>query len=918
MFSMEQNILKCKNCGSTDILQTIEGFVCRSCGILWNDDMESSRLTKPKEFKVNDYLSLKLEGNITNIYVKERLFQQCKFLLLNIPIDEITSFDAFESIDEAADKLDRSLENPSSNFIIPPETEFWGHCSNLQVWYENNYDTRLIHSNLAFPLLKRLVEAGDVNAKRVFKEEIVNRYIEGNETVQTYLMEQGYLTNLENEELKLLAMELFEKENYTGLALFNINTIQHIRFRKDEVIDLIFDSNYEFKNWINKFLKERLDAGLFIHRLLLSLFTTSLNKTDEFAKNLYKNGFKKCFLQVDNRRKLELAHRAELQIFDNKEREHLLNFIDFEVINEYQPEEALHILSRFAFYESTKARKFLREKIKKYFDDKNEDLIRHIVTCKYIQYLEPHELNFLLEDFDHTIITEQEVRKPFPDEAYDQLGILAKFGYSKANQILKEEFLKRFKEDQLEGIGFLRKYLDHLKRTELEDFLKDVDYNIILNQDFSHTFNILSTLEELGIPKARRIYKQLYGSRPLVKLFSSMDTSKQESIYEKKLELIRSILPPLEYTFLQELQSLIDKKIQVFIDPTISNSPSIVIKQKRISQIRMERQNIEVIPKSIRNLKSLKILNLNYNQLKALPEEIGEITLLEDLLLIDNSITGLPKTMGKLVHLRYLDLTRNKLDSLPRSIAKLKKVEYLNLNFNNFHNMPKTIGKLESLKYLFFDYNHLHNLPNIFHKLGNLKRIDLQGNRLKTIPRALLKLNSIKKISLSKEFLDTETINLLEPIKKEYSKFVKEAGRKPSIWSMLWEEPMVKPLNILFDKYILRFFYEWGGFTNIFWSYNDEAINKYGYPARLYSLPLSSDIIDKFRSLSMKWQKINRFFIYKEKYDIGSNLEVEAMEKELEVLKNETKDTFLKAIKQLGPNFQVKFQMEGYGLPNER
>ena len=186
--------------------------------------------------------------------------------------------------------------------------------------------------------------------------------------------------------------------------------------------------------------------------------------------------------------------------------------------------------------------------------------------------------------------------------------------------------------------------------------------------------------------------------------------------------------------------------------------------------------------------------------------------------------------------------------------------------------MPKIIGKLESLKYLFFDYNQLHNLPNIFHKLGNLKRIDLQGNRLKTIPGALLKLNSIKKISLSKEFLDMKTINLLESIKKEYSKFVKE----------------------------------------------DETITKYGYPARLYSLPLSSDIIDKFRSLSMKWQKINRFFMYKEKYNIGSNLEVEAMEKELEVLKNETKDTFLKAIKQLGPNFQVKFQMEGYGLPYER
>ncbi len=40
-----------------------------------------------KEFKVNEYITLKLEGIKTNIYVKGQLFNQCKFLLLNIPIE---------------------------------------------------------------------------------------------------------------------------------------------------------------------------------------------------------------------------------------------------------------------------------------------------------------------------------------------------------------------------------------------------------------------------------------------------------------------------------------------------------------------------------------------------------------------------------------------------------------------------------------------------------------------------------------------------------------------------------------------------------------------------------------------------------------------------------------------------------------
>ena len=63
-----------------------------------------------KEFKVNKYLSLKLKGKSTIIYVKGKQFHQCKFLLLNIRVDEITSLDEIQSIDEAEAELDRSLE----------------------------------------------------------------------------------------------------------------------------------------------------------------------------------------------------------------------------------------------------------------------------------------------------------------------------------------------------------------------------------------------------------------------------------------------------------------------------------------------------------------------------------------------------------------------------------------------------------------------------------------------------------------------------------------------------------------------------------------------------------------------------------------------------------------------------------------
>jgi hypothetical protein len=151
------------------------------------------------EFKINDYISLKLEHRNTVLYVDGERFNQCRSLFLkstdvtNIP-DYIENF---RSIDEEEVKL--SPKNPSTK--IPPETEFWAHCSNLQAWSENGYNSRLLHRNLAFPLLKKLTEVGDVKAKRIFKEEIAKRLHTGYPTVVVYLIREGYTQFLKGEEL---------------------------------------------------------------------------------------------------------------------------------------------------------------------------------------------------------------------------------------------------------------------------------------------------------------------------------------------------------------------------------------------------------------------------------------------------------------------------------------------------------------------------------------------------------------------------------------------------------------------------------------------------------------------------------------------------------------------------------------------
>jgi hypothetical protein len=171
-----------------------------------------------KECRINEILTLKLEGNSVTIYVKGVRFDQCKFLLINIPSLEIKEYRKVDSIDEAEDvfselstdryieDLDKSMEGGGRHIIdISVETEFWGHCSNIHTWYEYEYDTRLIHRNLAFPLLKRLYQAGDKIALKRFKEEIILRLKSGYKSVVDFLIEEKYLECFTADELEVMA-----------------------------------------------------------------------------------------------------------------------------------------------------------------------------------------------------------------------------------------------------------------------------------------------------------------------------------------------------------------------------------------------------------------------------------------------------------------------------------------------------------------------------------------------------------------------------------------------------------------------------------------------------------------------------------------------------------------------------------------
>jgi hypothetical protein len=177
---------------------------------------KSPKRTKIIEKEINQYITLKLENGRTFVYVNNKRFIQCIRLILNIPKDDVPIYGEIESIDEAAELYNKHLyqnkivTGPAARPLrdqkhnITPEQEFWGHCSNMQAWVEHGYDTRILKSNISFPLLRELTQAGDPVAEKIFKEEIALRLESGYPSVVQYLINQGYIRHFTPFEFKTI------------------------------------------------------------------------------------------------------------------------------------------------------------------------------------------------------------------------------------------------------------------------------------------------------------------------------------------------------------------------------------------------------------------------------------------------------------------------------------------------------------------------------------------------------------------------------------------------------------------------------------------------------------------------------------------------------------------------------------------
>lgn len=130
-----------------------------------------------QEFRVNEFINLKLVDTRTEIYVNDEYFRQCKYLIISIPVKEIEEWEHYDSMDEVIRATKKIKGGEGRAGKLTPEETFWGHCSNLQAWATNGYDYRILDTRLSIPIilliLKSLVKERNKEKFHKFFLEIV-------------------------------------------------------------------------------------------------------------------------------------------------------------------------------------------------------------------------------------------------------------------------------------------------------------------------------------------------------------------------------------------------------------------------------------------------------------------------------------------------------------------------------------------------------------------------------------------------------------------------------------------------------------------------------------------------------------------------------------------------------------------------
>lgn len=589
-----------------------------------------------QEFKVNQYITLKLEKNKTDIYINGKRFNQCKILLLNIPIKKYERIDTIESVDEAAEKLLKKKykgEEPRE-INLDPKTEFWGHCSNIQFWVENKYNTKFLHRSLAFPLLRKLAELGEPSAKIIFKEEIIKRLKSGHLPVIFFLIEEGYLSLLKEDDFKYLGSNYFIQFFRNTLKLLNKVVVPCL---DDKPIFIDYSNN----NSLREIIQNRTSLW---HKIYQDYDIALQSKEKDYLKvYLFLDGFLNTF-----------SNNQLLALFNN-----------------LTPQQVADIIIH----------------LKNYFGN---GYIPEEPESSYIK-LGAYGIDILLILMSNPI--------EYFAEADSYGGLFNKFkklGYSSLIDQKLENFLSKSK---LENEFHSENYLFYCALSGLIPILSEnTIFNLLKNPESKLILNMNKTIEDEWIIKRLFQIIDKHTSQPLKELLlkcipkNELEVLNEISNRIKKDFDIKYTVDPIKkpYIFINGNHRIGELNLY---NCNLKSLPSSLDLLSDLVTLKLTCNSLTTLPKSVGNLNNLQKLYLEVNDLSSLPESIYNFKNLKELYLDWNKKLILTESIENLQSLEILSIYGIDDISIPTSIVNLKNLKKLYISEVKFESLPKELIK---------------------------------------------------------------------------------------------------------------------------------------------------------------------------------------------------------------------------------
>lgn len=642
-------------------------------------------LKRIKEFRINDYLEVVLDGVGVKIFVNNKLFRHCDRIPASLDLEHSTLIEDLPIYD----KLEKSINVEDGNYrqifeLIPREDFYWAQCSTLQVWAENQYTTNLLADDFSFSLLKSLVNAGDMAANQVFEKEIIKRLESDYKRTTYFLIENGYLKYLSENNLTSQVTRLYNNLDYEYIR--EIDLLQRLKM----LGNLASSST-------NNQIKQR-----YISELKNSIRNGNAQDINTILWGLYDG---ELYKEVNLEELVDILQNTEINYVKVQQIEELLTILDFHGFGDSE-------VNKKIIKSALNKEKDIQELIEFLLYERKLDMIDSMdLESLNIKKLSLGERDFYLSSIPKEIgrlksleeldIYEERDIKTLPEELF-QLT-LKKIYITGCEHLEIPDLLSNLQsleELHLSYIGMHNlpasiKSIKTLKKLvfngndldSFPDFICEIENLNLLDLGFNKITSIPANIENLRNLEVLNLEcNQLSDFPEVITRITSL----------KELSIGGNTFPELPYS--------------------IGNLKS--LEKLRFSTDFVEYGNLETLPNSIGNLESLRELDVSFNHLKKLPNSIGNLKNLESLSLYHNRLAQLPNSIGKLVKLKSLNLNHNKLKFLPKSIKNLKNLTKLDLNDNFFDDLPDASSREP------FYEKSTTDIKGIFQ---NVKFIDLDG-----------------------------------------------------------------------------------------------------------------------------------------------------------------------------------------------